>query len=139
MPDLGYLQVPNPISAVHEASAFDQWAGVELVSAGEGRAELALDARGDLLQHAGLLHAGVQAALIDRACGFAAASVAGAVATAQMQMHCYKPASGKRFVVRAEVIRAGRRQVFTQARLFIVEGDKEMLVAGGDALLTVLA
>jgi uncharacterized protein (TIGR00369 family) len=127
------------LQGVNRASAFDAWAGVEIVSAGDGRCELALAARADLLQQAGFLHAGVQAALIDRACGFAAASVAGPVATAQFSVRCYKPARGERFLARAEVVRRGKRQIFTEARLFAVDEGAEILVAAGDALLAVTA
>lgn len=124
---------------VNAASAFDRWAGVELVSVGDGRAELTLAARPDLFQHAGFLHAGVMGALIDRSCGFAAASVAGAVVASQYQVRCYRPAVGERFVTRAHVVRAGKRQVFAAAEVFAVTGEKEVLVAGGDAVLITVA
>ncbi len=122
---------------VNAASLFNAWAGIELLSAGGGSAELAVDARPDLLQHAGFLHAGVIGALIDTACGFAAASVAGSVLASQYQVMCYSPAVGERFVARATVTRAGKRQVFANAELFAVSDGAEKLVAGGSAVLIV--
>lgn len=114
------------------------WAGVEVVRAGDGEWTLALAARADLVQHAGFLHAAVQAGLIDRACGFAAASIAGNVRTSQFQLMCYAPAVGERFEARAKVSRAGRKQLFVTAELFALQGDNEKLVAGGSAVLMVL-
>jgi uncharacterized protein (TIGR00369 family) len=125
----------SQMRAVNNASPFNAWAGFDLVSAVDGRAEIVLNARAELLQHAGFLHAGVVGALIDTACGFAAASVVGAVVASQYQVRCYRPAIGTVFIARAKVIRAGKRQVFTVAELFAVRDGEETLVAGGDAIL----
>ncbi len=121
--------------AVNAASPFNQWAGFELVSAASGKAELSIAARPEVLQHSGFLHAGVIGALIETACGFAAASLAGSVLASQYQVRCYRPAKGERFVARAHVIRAGKRQVFASAEVFAIAADGEKLVAGGDAVL----
>jgi uncharacterized protein (TIGR00369 family) len=122
---------------VNAASPFNSWAGIELVKVGEGTAELSLSARPDLLQHAGFLHAGIVGALIDTACGFAAATLSGNVLASQYQVMCYAPAVGGRFITRAKVTRAGKRQVFATAELLALQGDKESLVAGGSAVLMV--
>ncbi|HEX8481582.1 MAG TPA: PaaI family thioesterase [Allosphingosinicella sp.] len=125
------------LQQVNAASPFNAWAGFELLSAEGGAAELALDARPDLLQHGGFLHAAVIGGLIDTACGFAAASVAGNVLASQYQVMCYAPAVGDRFVARARVVRAGRRQVFATAEVFELKDGAEKLVAGGSAVLMV--
>lgn len=122
---------------VNASSPFNSWAGFELLSAGAGKAELGLDVRPELLQHSGFLHAGILAALIDTACGFAAATVAGNVLASQYQVMCYAPALGDRFLVRAKVTRAGRRQVFATAELFSAKDGAEKLVAGGSAVLMI--
>lgn len=122
---------------VNAGSPFNAWAGFQLLSAEVGSAELAVRSRPDLLQHAGFLHAGVVGALIDTACGFAAATVAGNVLASQYQVLCYSPAVGDRFVARAKVTRAGKRQIFATADLFSVTDEEEKLVAGGSAVLMV--
>jgi uncharacterized protein (TIGR00369 family) len=127
----------DTLRQVNAASPFNSWAGFELVSAGDGQAELAVDARSELLQHSGFLHAGVIGALIDTACGFAAASVAGNVLASQYQVMCYAPAVGDRFVARAKVTRAGKRQVFATAELLALKEGTEKLVSGGSAVLLV--
>lgn len=123
------------LRAVSQASGFDRWAGLNLLSAGDGRAELVLTSRPDLLQQGGFLHAGVLGALVDRSCGFAAAAVAGAVLASQYQVRCYRPAIGDRFVARASVARAGKRQIFALAEVYAQTAGEERLVAGGDAIL----
>lgn len=129
----------NVLKQVNAASPFNAWAGFELLAAQNGSAELSVAARPELLQHAGFLHAGVIGAMIDTACGFAAASVAGNVLASQYQVMCYAPAVGEHFVARAKVTRAGKRQVFAIAELFAIMGDVEKLVAGGSAVLMVAA
>jgi uncharacterized protein (TIGR00369 family) len=121
--------------AVNASSPFNAWAGFELVSAAGGEAELALTTRPELLQHSGFLHAGVVGALIDTACGFAAASQSGAVVASQYQVRCYRPAIGTAFVARAKVARAGKRQIFALAEVYAISETGETLVAGGDAIL----
>jgi uncharacterized protein (TIGR00369 family) len=132
-------EILDRLRAVCAASPFDAWAGFDLRAAGKGEAELRVAAREDLLQQSGFLHAGVLGALIDRACGFAAASVAGAVLASQYQVLCYKPAVGQAFVARARVDRLGKRQVFASAQVFAIASGAETLVAGGTAVLMVAA
>ncbi len=123
------------LEAIARRSPFHMWAGFALARAADGFAELTLDARSELRQHAGSLHAGVTTALLDTACGYAAASLAGAVTTTQMQTMFLSAARGERFVVRARVVKNGKRQIFTTAELFDIAGDEERLVAHGTAVL----
>ena len=70
------------LTAVNAASPFNGLAGFEIVSAQAGAVTLGLDmqsgaAGAELLNHAGALHAGVQAALLDTTCFYAAEPAAG--------------------------------------------------------------
>ncbi len=67
------------LRAINQQAAFNQWAGMDVTQAEAGRAELALDWHPEFGQYAGFMHAGMVGALIDTACGFAAATVAGRV------------------------------------------------------------
>lgn len=125
------------IRAINETAAFNRWAGFEVFAAGEGRAEIGLAMREDLTQYSKFLHAGVIAALIDTACGYAAATMAGMVLASNCQVSFYAPAVGKRFVARAAVVKAGKRQIFTEGRLYGVAGGQEKLVAGGSTILMI--
>lgn len=123
------------LRAVNASAAFNVWAGFEVTAAGEGSAELRLPWREELGQYAGFLHAGVVAALIDTACGFAAATVVGQVLASNCSVNYLSPAVGEVFVCRAEVVKAGKRQVFTRAELSAEQEGRSKLVASGQTLL----
>lgn len=127
------------IRSINASAAFNRWAGIEVLSAGEGRAEIALAWREDLGQYAGFLHAGIVGALIDTACGFAAATVVGRVLASHYAVNCLRPAVGERYVARARVVKPGKTQVFTACELFAIAGGEEKLVATGETLLTPVA
>lgn len=75
-------------------------------------------------------------ALIDTACGFAAATVVGRVLASHYALNCLRPAVGERFIARTRVVTPGRTQVFTACELFAVADGAEKLVATGETLLT---
>ena len=127
------------LRGVVAATPFDVWMGLDLVEACDGRAVVRISGRPDLLQQSGFLHAGIIAALIDRSAGFAAASIAGNVLTSNFQVTPYRPAVGESFEARAQVVRAGKTQVFVNVELFAIIGDDQKLVAGGTAILNVVS
>ncbi len=113
--------------------------GIEIMRAGGGEAELSMPWRAEAGQYSGFLHAGLIGALIDTACGCAAATVAGSVLASHYSVNCLRPAVGERFVARARVVKAGRTQLFTAADLFAVSGTQEVLVANGETILSIVA
>ncbi|MFL6692649.1 MAG: PaaI family thioesterase [Ramlibacter sp.] len=124
------------VRAINASAAFNRWCGIEVLAAGEGRAEIALAWREDLGQYAGFLHAGLVGALIDTACGFAAVTVVGRVLASHFAVNCLRPAVGERFIARARVVKPGKTQVFTACELFAVSAGVEKLVATGETLLS---
>lgn len=124
------------IRAINETAAFNRWCGIEVLQAGRGMAEIAMPWRPEAGQYSGFLHAGLVGALIDTACGFAAATLAGRVLASHYAVNCLRPAVGRRFVARARVVKPGKTQVFTACELF-AEGEdgRETLVATGETLL----
>ncbi len=127
------------LRAVNQQAAFNRWAGIELTHAEAGKAELQLAWRADFGQYAGFMHAGLVGALIDTACGFAAATVAGRVLAVHYSVNCLRPAVGERFIARARVVKPGKTQVFTACELYAVQNGEEKLVATGETLLTPVA
>lgn len=127
------------VRSINATAAFNRWCGIEVLAAGEGRAEIAIDWREDLGQYAGFLHAGLVGALIDTACGFAAVTVSGRVLASHFAVNCLRPAVGERFVARAQVVKPGRTQVFTRCELYALAQGEEKLVATGETLLTPVA
>jgi uncharacterized protein (TIGR00369 family) len=127
------------LRSINRTAAFNVWAGIEVTVAEVGAATLRLPWREELGQYTGSLHAGVVTALIDTACGFAAVTVTGGPVTAS---HCavnfLAPAVGDEFLVRARVVKAGRRQVFVTAELTSAGDGHARPVATGDTLLVPL-
>ncbi|MDN3921321.1 PaaI family thioesterase [Roseateles violae] len=128
------------LQAINETAAFNRWCGIELLEAQPGSVAIALRWRPELGQYAGFLHAGLIGALIDTACGYAAATLVGRVLAAHYAVNCLRPAVGRCFVARARVVKPGRTQVFTACELFAQGQDGESrLVATGETLLSVVA
>lgn len=127
------------IRAINQAAAFNQWCGIEVTSADSGKVEIAMPWRPGVGQYSGFLHAGLIGALIDTACGFAAATVVGRVLASHYSVNFLRPAVGERFVARARVLKPGKSQVFTACDLYAVTGGSEKLVATGETLLVVVS
>jgi uncharacterized protein (TIGR00369 family) len=124
---------------VNQTAAFNRWCGIEVISAGPGDAEIAMPWRDEVGQYAGFLHAGLIGALIDTACGYAAATLVGRVLASHYSVNCLRPAVGERFVARARVVKQGKSQVFTACELYAHSAAGEKLVATGETLLSVLS
>jgi uncharacterized protein (TIGR00369 family) len=86
-------------------------------------------------QYTGFLHAGVIAALVDTACGFAANTKATGVLSSNLAVDYLAPAVGDLFVASGRVVKAGREQTFTAGDLQAVDGRDTRLVATATAIL----
>jgi uncharacterized protein (TIGR00369 family) len=107
--------------------------GARLSLVEPGVVEITLPYRADLAQQHGYLHAGVIATIADSACGYAAYSLMPAgseVLSVEFKVNLLRPAQGKTFVARAEVIKAGRTLTVVRADVFgIAENADRELVA----------
>lgn len=136
--------MPEPINpltqirAINETAPFNQFFGIEVKSAGVGVVELSMPWRLEAGQYSGFLHAGVIGALIDTACGFAAATLVGPVLASHYSVNCLRPAVGESFLARARVVKPGKSQVFTSCEVFTLLDGSEKLVATGETLLSVV-
>ena len=126
------------IRAVNEVAAFNRWCGVEVLDVQPGSATIAMPWRQEMGQYSGFLHAGLIGALIDTACGFAAATLVGRVLASHYSVNCLRPAVGQRFIARAKVVKPGKSQVFTACELYAESAAGETLVATGETLLVVV-
>jgi uncharacterized protein (TIGR00369 family) len=128
------------LRALNQTAAFNRWCGFEVQRAEPGDVELAMAWKPELGQYTGFLHAGVVGALIDTACGYAAATQVGTrVLASHFAVNCIRPAVGERFVAKARVVRAGKQQVFTHCELYAHDNGQDKLVASGETLLCVVA
>ncbi|WP_374673725.1 PaaI family thioesterase [Ideonella sp.] len=123
------------LRAFSATAAFNRWCGLEITQAQAGSVKLTMPWRAELGQYTGLLHAGVQGALIDTACGAAAATLAGPVLATHYAVNCLRPAVGERFIAEARVVKPGRTQIFTTCELYAESAGQRTLVATGDTLL----
>lgn len=124
------------VIALNASARLNRLAGFNVTAAENGTAEIVMDWNDDLTQYAGHLHAGMIAALLDTACGFAAVTVAGKVTATHFSMNCLRPAAGRRLIAKGTTVRAGRKQIFARAELFAENDQGERsLVATGDTLM----
>ena len=127
------------IQKINTMAEFNRWCGIEVTVAEAGTVEIQMPWRSEVGQYSGFLHAGLIGTLIDTACGFAAATVAGPhLLAANFSVNCLRPAQGQKFIARARVVKPGKSQVFTSCDLFAVDAGVEKLVANGQTLLTVV-
>ena len=124
------------LTSANASAGLNRLAGFDVTAAENGAAEIVMAWNDDLTQYAGHLHAGMIAALLDTACGFAAATLAGNVTATHFSMNCLRPAAGRRFIAKGKTVRAGRKQIFASAELF-AENDQgeKTLVATGETLM----
>jgi uncharacterized protein (TIGR00369 family) len=95
--------------------------GARLVHVAPGEVDLAFDARPDLLQQNGFVHAGVVAAVADSANGYAAFTLAPAgtdVLAVEFKINLLSPARAASFIARGRVLRAGRTLTVCRADVF---------------------
>jgi len=123
------------LRSISKTSAFNQWLGLEVTAASEGRAELQLAWRREFGQYSGFLHAGIVGALIDTACGFAAATITVEVLAAHNSVNFFRPAVATRFMAQGKILKLGKRQIFCSAELYGDSVADKRLLASGEVIL----
>ncbi|MCC8405919.1 PaaI family thioesterase [Paraburkholderia sp. MMS20-SJTN17] len=115
--------------ALH-AQPFSMLLGAELMHAGSDELTLCLPIRDELRQQHGFVHGGVISYLADNALTFAGAvSLGPRVVTGEYKINYLRPAVKGTLIARASVVYAGRHQATCQCSVFVVEGNREKLVA----------
>lgn len=115
--------------------------GVEPIAVAPGKVSTELLLQPKHLQHTGVVHAGVLAALADHTMGAAAQTMAAPgfwVLTAEFKTNLLRGARGERLVCEAWVLKPGRQLSFTEAEVYAVSGGERQLVvkASGTMALT---
>ena len=107
--------------------------GMQLNKVAPGMVELEMPFHEDFTQQHGFLHAGIISTALDSACGYAAFTLMAAdaaVLTIEFKINLLSPASGERFIFRAEVTKPGSTITVADGRAFAVSADgTEKLVA----------
>lgn len=128
-------QDPNYEQRVRDSFARQQFmttVGATLGRVEPGEVLIAVPFGTPLTQQHGFLHAGVVAAVIDSACGYAALTLMEpgvGVMSVEFKVNLLAPAAGNRFVAIGRVARAGRTITTCQGELRAVQDEGEVVVA----------
>lgn len=121
-----------------DGSPFHRWAGIQLVSVGEGRAEVAMDLEPHHFNPQGIVHGGITAAVADTAIGLALRSMLKpgfTHRTAQLNVHFVSKGEGARIVGRGRSVHLGQRMGYGEADVLDSDGR---LLARASATFIVL-
>ncbi|MBY0454784.1 MAG: PaaI family thioesterase [Burkholderiaceae bacterium] len=109
-----------------------QTLGARLGLLAPGAVDIELDWAAALTQQHGFLHAGMVAAALDSACGYAAFTLMPAeaeVLTIEFKINLLAPARGERFRMEGRVLKPGRTITVCEGRAYALHADGEKLVA----------
>ena len=115
-----------------------QTIGARLAAIEPGRVAIELDWAAALTQQHGFLHAGMVAAALDSACGYAASTLMPAdagVLTIEYKINLLAPAQGQHFRMEGLVVKPGRTITVAEGRAFARHEGREKLVATMTATL----
>jgi uncharacterized protein (TIGR00369 family) len=130
------------VNRIFEQAQFVRTLGIELIAFGDGWCEARIAVTPTLEQQHGFVHAGVLMTLADHTCGGAAATVAPEgqdVITVENKVSFLRPASGAALFCRAEVLKAGKRLIFTEAEVMIERDNERLIVAKASSTLAVIS
>jgi uncharacterized protein (TIGR00369 family) len=140
------MSAPEPGYEARVRESFAKQAAMRMMGAtvthvAPGEVDIHLPFRDDLTQQHGFLHAGIVAAVVDSACGYAAYTLmpAGAgVVSVEFKINLLAPAAGDAFVARGRVKKAGRTLTVCTGDVFALKGGAERLVATMQATMMTL-
>lgn len=115
--------------------------GARLVAVRPGEVEVAFDARPELVQQHGFLHAGVVTSIVDSACGYAALTTMpddAGVLSVEFKVNLLAPASGQGFLARGTVLKAGRSVVVCRGDVYCTDPPEPRLIAAMQATMMVV-
>ena len=120
------------VRASFDAQAAMATIGARLTRVAPGEVDIELPFRADLTQQNGYIHAGILAAVMDSACGYAAFTLMPAdagVLSIEFKVNLLAPAEGERILVRGRVVRAGRTISVCTGDAYAVRGGGERHVS----------
>jgi len=122
------------------SSPFHRWAGLELLSVGDGLAELAMDLRPHHFNPQGIVHGGIITAVADTAIGLALRSKLRAGLThrtAQLNVHFLAKGEGGRLVGRGRAVRLGQRMGYGESE--VTDGSGQLLARASGTFIVLPA
>lgn len=114
--------------------------GTELLSFGDGAAELRIPITAQVMQQHGFVHGGVISYAADNALTFAGGSALGSgVVTSEFKINYVRPALGEFLVARATVVYGGASQAVCRCDVHVSQGGTERLCATAQGTIVKLA
>jgi uncharacterized protein (TIGR00369 family) len=144
--DAQRFEPQDPAFAERVRASFDKQGamhtiGATLADIAPGRVVIELPWQQALTQQHGFLHAGMLAAALDSACGYAASTLMPAdagVLTIEFKINLLAPAQGERFRMEGLVVKPGRTITVTEGRAYALHQGREKLIATmGATLMTI--
>jgi uncharacterized protein (TIGR00369 family) len=135
MPELSLIE------RIFRDAKFVQSLGIELTAWGKGWCETRVKVVPSHRQQHGFIHAGVLMTLADHTCGGAAATTIPEgrdVITVENKISFLRPATGHELTCRADVLRAGKSLVFSEAVLSVQSDKGKVMVAKASSTLAVI-
>jgi uncharacterized protein (TIGR00369 family) len=129
------------IATSFERQAVMRTIGAELTRLEPGTVEIELPFDLRLTQQHGVLHAGIIAAALDSACGFAAYSVidpAASILTIEFKVNLMSPGRGERFLFRGEVTKPGNTIIVADGRAYSIGDGPAKLIASMTGTMMVI-
>jgi uncharacterized protein (TIGR00369 family) len=106
--------------------------GATMESVAPGHCAISLVPRAEIAQQHGYVHAGVVAAIVDSAGGYAGYTlfpVDSSVLTVEFRLNLLAPAAGTRLIAEGAVVKPGRTLVITRGEVHAERDGKRTLVA----------
>jgi uncharacterized protein (TIGR00369 family) len=130
------------VRRIFEQAQFVRSLGIELIAFGDGWCQTRVVVTPALEQQHGFVHAGVLMTLADHTCGAAAATMVAEgqdVITVENKVSFLRPAVGAVVFCRGEVLRAGKRLIFTEGEVTIERDGERVIVAKASSTLAVIS
>jgi uncharacterized protein (TIGR00369 family) len=131
------IQPPDPQYAQRVRASFDRQAAMKTIGAllaqvEPGRVVVELPFSQALTQQHGFLHAGMIAAALDSACGYAASTLMSAdagILTIEYKINLLAPGKGERFRMEGVVLRPGRTITVVEGKAWAIDQGQDKLIA----------
>ena len=121
-------------------SPFHRWAGLELVSIGQGRAELRMNLEPHHFNPQGIVHGGIITAIADTAIGLALRSQLRAGLThrtAQLNVHFLAKGEGKVLIGQGRALHLGERMGYGESA--VLDGEGRLLARASGTFIVLPA
>jgi uncharacterized protein (TIGR00369 family) len=106
--------------------------GAELTQVAPGRCAIALTPRPEISQQHGYVHAGIIAAIVDAAGGYAGYTLFpedASVLTVEFKLNLLAPAEGERVIAEGFVVKPGRTLAITRGEVHAEQNGRRTLIA----------